>query len=137
MEIREKFVLSGQYTPRTLWDEYKDSIFMELKRMSVISGVLLRDAEIVFPEDDEMIISLAESPISRNREPEIRGFLQGIFLTETLHWTKQNDCFILLMRIWVSVSETFRFTILFQRRFFYGKEQVYRGLSCYRHPFLY
>ena len=79
MEIRERFVLSGQYNPEALWNEYQESIFFELKRTSSLSCSLVRCADISFKQSDVMTIALPESPIARRREGEISDFLQSIF----------------------------------------------------------
>ena len=79
IEIRETFELSGQYTPQSLWDEYSESVYTELNRISSLSYSILKTAEISFPFADEIKLVLGESAIARRRENEIRAFLQSVF----------------------------------------------------------
>ena len=80
VEIKERFELSNLYTPETLWKAYKDSIFDELNHISSLSYSFFKAGEIEFPFPDEMVITLPESPVTRRRENEIRGYLRGVFM---------------------------------------------------------
>ena len=77
--ISEHFELSGLYTPKTLWDVYKESIYTELRSHSSLSYSILKNATVEFPSDDEMTIKLTDSLIARKREWELKGFLSTIF----------------------------------------------------------
>ncbi len=79
IEIRETYELSGQYTPQSLWDEYSESVYTELNRISSLSYSILKTAEISFPFADEIKLVLGESAIARRRENVIRAFLQSVF----------------------------------------------------------
>lgn len=79
VEIKERFLLSEAYTPKALWEVYKESIFEELKKVSSLSYSLLKTGDVNFTAEDEMEIVLPKTLIAIRRESEIRGFLQTIF----------------------------------------------------------
>ena len=75
-----KYKLSGLYTPKTLWETYRDSIISELSSEASLNGSLLQHAKVDWISEDEMQITLENSVIARRRERSIEGFLHRIYL---------------------------------------------------------
>ena len=78
VRIIEKYQLSEQYTARTLMDMYKDSILDELNAYSVLEYNLLRTADMEFPEEDRLILTMDETIIAKTRTDEIIEFLEKV-----------------------------------------------------------
>lgn len=78
VKIIEKYQLSEQYTPRTLMDMYKDSIFEELKEYSLLDYNLLRSSKMEFTDDRCMHLVLENTMIAQTRAQELVEFLQKI-----------------------------------------------------------
>ena len=64
VKIIESYELSEQYTPKSLIEVYKDSILDELNAYSVLEYNLLRTADMEFPEEDRLILTMDETIIS-------------------------------------------------------------------------
>lgn len=58
VKIIESYELSEQYTPKSLIEVYKDSILDELNAYSVLEYNLLRTADMEFPEEDRLILTM-------------------------------------------------------------------------------
>lgn len=76
--IYEHFNLSAQYNVKTLFSVYQDSIKEELKEKANVFYYLVNNADISFPEDNEIRIVLEDSIISRDKEEEIRDIFDKI-----------------------------------------------------------
>lgn len=53
VQIVEHYILSRQYTPQTLWEEYQESIMEELRTKSVVMYNMLRRGELIFESEDK------------------------------------------------------------------------------------
>ncbi|MBR6093809.1 MAG: PolC-type DNA polymerase III [Lachnospiraceae bacterium] len=80
VHIDLKYKLSGLYTPKTLWEVYRDSIISELTDEASLNGSLLRHAHVEFTGEDEMNVTLENSTVARRRERSIESFLMSIYL---------------------------------------------------------
>ena len=78
VKIIESYELSEQYTPKSLIEVYKDSILDELNAYSVLEYNLLRTADMEFPEDDRLILTMDETIIAKTRTDEIIEFLEKV-----------------------------------------------------------
>ena len=78
VKIIESYVLSEQYTPKSLIEVYKDSILDELNAYSVLEYNLLRTADMEFPEEDRLILTMDETIIAKTRTDEIIEFLEKV-----------------------------------------------------------
>ncbi len=78
VKIIESYELSEQYTPKSLIEVYKDSILDELNAYSVLEYNLLRTADIEFPEEDRLILTMDETIIAKTRTDEIIEFLEKV-----------------------------------------------------------
>ena len=78
VKIIESYELSEQYTPKSLIEVYKDSILDELNAYSVLENNLLRTADMEFPEEDRLILTMDETIIAKTRTDEIIEFLEKV-----------------------------------------------------------
>ena len=78
VKIIESYELSEQYTPKSLIEVYKDSILDELNAYSVLEYNLLRTADMEFPEEDRLILTMDETIIAKTRTDEIIEFLETV-----------------------------------------------------------
>ena len=78
IKIIESYELSEQYTPKSLIEVYKDSILDELNAYSVLEYNLLRTADMEFPEEDRLILTMDETIIAKTRTDEIIEFLEKV-----------------------------------------------------------
>ena len=78
VKIIESYELSEQYTPKSLIEVYKDRILDELNAYSVLEYNLLRTADMEFPEEDRLILTMDETIIAKTRTDEIIEFLEKV-----------------------------------------------------------
>ena len=78
VKIIESYELSEQYTPKSLIEVYKDSILDGLNAYSVLEYNLLRTADMEFPEEDRLILTMDETIIAKTRTDEIIEFLEKV-----------------------------------------------------------
>lgn len=78
VKIHEKFQLSAQYDPKKLLDIYYDSILLELRECSPVEYSLFKNAEITFPAEKKMQLSVADTVIAHDRCPELVRILEKI-----------------------------------------------------------
>ena len=79
IKIIEEYALSGQYTPEALMREYRDSIILELKEISVLAANMFARAEIRYEEGGVMCLELADTIVSEGRQEEIVQLLDEVF----------------------------------------------------------
>ncbi len=80
VKIQERFELSSQYTPENLMDVYRDSILEELRDYSHIEYNAFKQAEIAYPENDRMVLTLEDTVINRSKESELVRVLEKILV---------------------------------------------------------
>ncbi len=81
VKIHERFELSAQYTPENLMEVYGESILEELKNYSHIEYNAFRTAEIEYPEQGRMTLTIEDTVMNRSKEDELIRVLEKI-LTE-------------------------------------------------------
>ncbi len=79
VKIREHYLLSAQYTPKTLLSVYEDSIRLELKHYSAILCSLYRSATLDFSDDTHLMVQLPDTMLARDRGEELIDLLERIF----------------------------------------------------------
>ena len=81
LEVRiiEFYRLSAQYTPETLYGDYKDSIMLELKNYSALEYSMFSTAECSFDEKDVLQLTLDDTVVAHERETELKRILEKIF----------------------------------------------------------
>ncbi|MBQ6856981.1 MAG: PHP domain-containing protein, partial [Lachnospiraceae bacterium] len=80
VKIQEKYRLSAQYTPKKLYDVYKDSILLEFKQYGMIEHNILRKGNVEFLTEDTMLIKVEDNLIYRERSREVGRVLEKIFV---------------------------------------------------------
>ncbi|MBE5972545.1 MAG: PolC-type DNA polymerase III [Lachnoclostridium sp.] len=80
VKIQEKYRLSAQYTPKKLYDVYKDSIMLEFKQYGMMEHQILRKGQVNFVNEDTMVISVEDNLIYRERSIEVGRVLEKIFV---------------------------------------------------------
>ena len=78
IKIYEKYTLSKQYTPETLFQIYGESIRKELQQYSMLMGQAFRTAKLEFDRPDHLILTLEDTIISRERGEELISILEKI-----------------------------------------------------------
>ncbi len=79
IQIMEKYELSDLYTPETLFEIYRESIFLELKAKSIFDYNILKRTNITFPEEGCMMMSLPQTIITPDKTDELIRFLRTVF----------------------------------------------------------
>ena len=79
VKIIEKFQLSRQYTPENFLEVYRDSILLELKHYSMLEYNMFATAKTAFPETETLHLTLTDSMIAKEKEPELIRILEKIF----------------------------------------------------------
>jgi len=76
--VIEHFHLSSLYTPESLMELYRDSIELELSHHSHILAYLFHTAELSYPSDREMVISIEDSAVARSGEEDLYRAVEQI-----------------------------------------------------------
>ena len=80
VKIHERFELSSQYTPENLMEIYRESILEELKDYSHIEYNAFRTAEIAYPEQGKMTLTVEDTILNRSKEAELVRVLEKILV---------------------------------------------------------
>lgn len=80
IKIMEQFVLSSLHTPKTILEEYSQSILFELEKTSAIMRNLFKDAKVELLEDNVLNITFEDSFVSRRFSESIKDYLYDMFL---------------------------------------------------------
>ena len=78
VKLYERFQLSGQYTPEKLMELYRDSILLELKNYSPVEYNIFKGADISYPDEGEIHLTIDDTVPARSREDELIRILQKI-----------------------------------------------------------
>ena len=78
VQMIEKYHLSGQYSARSLFALYKDSISYELKQYDRILHEMFHTASFEFTDDHSMTMTLRGGRIRREKEKELSRILEKI-----------------------------------------------------------
>lgn len=79
IKIYEKYHLSSQYNPEKFMHIYRDSILFELKELSPLEYNIFKNAEITYPAENEMVVTVEDSVPARSRAEELARILDKIF----------------------------------------------------------
>ncbi|MCM1045899.1 MAG: PolC-type DNA polymerase III [Candidatus Gastranaerophilales bacterium] len=80
VKIYERFELSSQYTPEKLLELYRDSILEELKEYSHIEYNAFRTAELDYPKEGQLLLTLEDSVLVRSKESELVRVLEKVLV---------------------------------------------------------
>ena len=78
IKIYEKFILSSQYNPEKLMDIYKESVLMELKDSEHMLYTMFRQADMEFPDEQTVKLTLEDSVITKSKEDELIRILDKV-----------------------------------------------------------
>ncbi len=78
IKIYERFILSEQYNPEKLMAVYRESISMELKACEHLLYTVFGQADVRFPQEDVMQLTLEDTVIARSREEELVRILDKV-----------------------------------------------------------
>ncbi len=79
IRIYEKFRLSSQYTPEKLMDIYRESILLELRDYSPIEYNLFKNADITYPADGKVMLTLEDTVLGKEKAEELVRILDKIY----------------------------------------------------------
>lgn len=77
--IIEKFKLSKNFSPNSVYDSYKDSIYDEISDISTVLLSLFKRAKIDFDSNEHLTVSLEDTVIAHEKEDELHDILDSIF----------------------------------------------------------
>ena len=77
--IFEKFQLSGQYTPRKLWDVYQESVLTELEAYSPYKRSLMKHAKMEFPDEHTVLFGISDRVYDREAVDDLLRILDRVF----------------------------------------------------------
>lgn len=80
VKIYEHFELSSQYTPEKLLDLYRESILSELKEYSHIEYNVFRTAQLSYPEQNQLVVTLEDNVLARSKEEELIRILEKVLV---------------------------------------------------------
>ena len=80
VKIYEHFELSAQYNPEKLLDIYRDSILAELKEYSHIEYTAFRTAEITYPSEDIVQLTIEDTVLNHSKEEELVRVLEKVLV---------------------------------------------------------
>ncbi len=79
LQILEEYELSELYTPETVMEEYKESLILELKEISVLAANMFSQAEVNYEEGNVVRLELLDTIVSEGRKEEIMNLLDDVF----------------------------------------------------------
>lgn len=79
--IKERFILSSQYTPKHFYDSYKNSMMFELSEKSPILSHLFKRAEIKF-SDGQITVIVPDMGIYKEKENELTEYLEFVLIRD-------------------------------------------------------
>ena len=81
--VKEQYLLSAQYNPRALMEEYRSSIVLELGKKSVLAGNMFEQASLSFEENEEkgwvLCMEMVDSIIAEGKKEEILELLKEVY----------------------------------------------------------
>lgn len=79
IRIYERYSLSTQYNPEKLMNIYRDSILLELREYSPIVYNLFKNADIAYPSDNQIMLTIEDSVIGKEKAEELLRILEKIY----------------------------------------------------------
>ncbi len=79
IKIYEKYHLSSQYNPEKFTDVYRNSILLELKEYSPVEYNVFKNADISYPEENRLLLTIEDSVPARSRAEELVRILDKIY----------------------------------------------------------
>ena len=79
IKIYEKYHLSAQYNPEKFMNIYKESILLELKEYSPVEYNLFKKADLAYPEENRILLTVEDSVPARSKAEELVRILDKIY----------------------------------------------------------
>ena len=79
VSILEQYELSTQYTPQNLFEEYRNSILLELGTQSIVLANVFRGARCYFEKEHVLYMELENTIVVENKRDELIQYLKNIF----------------------------------------------------------
>ncbi|MCR5755814.1 MAG: PolC-type DNA polymerase III [Acetatifactor sp.] len=79
VKVFEHFELSAQYNPEKLMDIYRESILAELREYSHIEYNAFKTADIAYPEENKILLTIEDTVLNRSKEEELVRILEKVF----------------------------------------------------------
>ncbi len=80
IKLYERFSLSAQYTPKQVLDVYFESILQEFLQYGHVEYYALKGASVSFPAENQVIFTLSDSTLIKDRAEDIRQILEKILV---------------------------------------------------------
>ncbi|MBE5884218.1 MAG: PolC-type DNA polymerase III [Lachnospiraceae bacterium] len=80
VKIFERFELSSQYNPEKLMDIYRESILAELKEYSHIEYMAFKGAEITYPTENTVQLTIEDTVLNHSKSEELVRVLEKILV---------------------------------------------------------
>jgi len=81
VSVKEHFQLSGQYTPKTFWEEYRESVLMILKETDVLLFYMVYHGKVAV-EGASFLFACEDDVLFRAKESQLVQAVQNIFQTK-------------------------------------------------------
>ena len=78
IQVVEKYNLPGVYTPKKWFENYSDSISLELMENDKFLYTMYHESEFSFKDDKTLVISLPDNIVFRNRQDDLRHVIDKI-----------------------------------------------------------
>jgi len=78
VQIIERYILSKQYTPRSLWEEYRESILEELRGISIVMYNMMRKGSMEFTDENTALLKLEDTQINKTKSRELYEYLTEV-----------------------------------------------------------
>ena len=80
IKLYEHFHLSEQYTPENLLKEYGSSILLELKEYSPVEYNIFKSAQITYPEQNKVLLTVEDTVLARSKAPELIRIMEKVLV---------------------------------------------------------
>ncbi len=79
VKISDRYRLSDRYTPQQVWENYYESILLELRTQSQLLCNILRHSHVVFRDRNTLTLEMPDDFVTRSRDEQLRSFLDDFF----------------------------------------------------------
>jgi len=79
VKVIESYRLSDKYTPDILFEEYRDSLSLELEKYSVVEKMMFDNAEFTFPDSKTMKMTVADNGFYALKKAEMSHIIEKVF----------------------------------------------------------
>ncbi|MCM1090618.1 MAG: PolC-type DNA polymerase III [Muribaculum sp.] len=80
VKIYERFALSSQYNPEKFMAIYRESILLELRDYNHIEYNAFKNAELSYPDENTVLLTMDDTVLVRSKEEEILRILEKVLV---------------------------------------------------------